>query len=184
MRVLIACEFSGRVRDAFTRAGHYAISCDLMPSESPGNHWECDVRTVLHGGWDMMIAFPPCTFLCRAGARYHDGTPAMYDALSFVGHLMAAPIPKIAIENPIGAITRHFRAPDQIVQPHMFGDPYARATCLWLKGLPKLTADNPVGPPWTSLAYQLPDSEDRSRDRARTFPGLARAMAGQWGKAT
>lgn len=184
MRVLVACEFSGVVREAFNAAGHYAVSCDLEPSEIPGNHYQCDVRQVLHGSWDMMIAFPPCTHLARSGYRYHYETPQMYDALSFVGHLMAAPIPRIAIENPIGAISRHLRPHDQVVQPHWFGDPYVKATCLWLTNLPRLKPQDSVGPPWVSAVDKTPDTPERARERSRTFQGLARAMADQWGQVT
>lgn len=184
MRVLVACEFSGVVREAFSQAGHYAMSCDLEDTEIPGNHYKGDVRNILHSNWDMMVAFPPCTYLCRSGAQYHYDTDRMNDALSFVGHLMAAPIPRIAIENPIGAITKRLRQHDQIVQPHMFGDPFVKATCIWLTGLPKLLPTNPVPPPWSRAVADMGESEARAKNRSRTFPGMAAAMASQWGKVT
>lgn len=112
MRVLVGCEFSGVVRDAFTGMGHDAVSCDLIPSESPGTHLQCDIRDVLSSGWDLLIAFPPCTTLCRSGARWYYGEPEMHDALTFVRVLMDAPIERIAIENPVGAISTHIRRPD------------------------------------------------------------------------
>lgn len=184
MRVLIACEFSGIVRTAFAAAGHYAVSCDLEPSELPGHHIQGDVRRLLHGNYDMMIAFPPCTFICRSGSRYHSETDRMYDALSFVGHLMAAPIPRIAIENPVGHISTHFRPPDQIIQPHQFGHAETKATCLWLKGLPKLTPTDKVPPPWARNVLNETDHGARALNRSRTYTGIAAAMADQWGRVT
>lgn len=144
MRVLVACEFSGTVRDAFIRAGHDAMSCDLLPTEVPGPHYTGDVRDILHGthdgAWDLMIAHPPCTHLAVSGARwFKDKCAEQAEALEFVRLLLNAPIPRIALENPVSIISSRIRKPDQIIQPWMFGHGETKATCLWLKGLPKLT---------------------------------------------
>ena len=140
----MACEFSGIVRDAFTAAGHYALSCDLLPSETPGPHYQGDVRDLLAtggGGWDLLIAFPPCTDLAVSGARWwaHKGAERQRAAVAFARLLLDMPIPRIALENPIGRLSTAIRKPDQIIQPWHFGDPHTKATCLWLKGLPLLT---------------------------------------------
>jgi hypothetical protein len=183
MRILIACEFSGRVRDAFRAKGHHAMSYDLLPSEAPGPHMIGDVTEALQDEWDMMIAFPPCTWLCTVGAgilRWDDSyAQEQRKALDFVRTLLYAPIPKIALENPVGAISTYIYPPDQIVQPWWFGDPYTKKTCLWLKNLPKLQpSDN-----WCRTGRQswvMTGTKDAKR-RSRTFPGLAKAMADQWG---
>lgn len=181
MRVLVACEFSGTVREAFNALGHQAMSADFEPSEIPGWHYRGDVRKVLAHSWDLIVAFPPCTYLCRSGAHIHRGSPQMYDALSFVCHLMCAPCSRVAIENPIGAISSHIRKPDQIIQPWQFGHPATKATCLWLKGLPALVPTDVVNPPYISHVMNMPKGPDRAKNRARTYVGIAEAMAQQWG---
>ena len=184
MRVLVACEFSGIVRDAFRRLGHYAMSCDLLPSERPGPHYQGDVIEILGAGYnfDMMIAFPPCTYLAVSGARwFKERREEQAHALDFVRMLMNRTIPRIAIENPIGVISTHIRKPDQIIQPWMFGHGETKATCLWLKGLPKLVPTNIVDGREHRI-HKMPPSPDRGRDRSRTYEGIANAMASQWGK--
>jgi site-specific DNA-cytosine methylase len=182
MRILIACEFSGIVRDAFIAKGHDAVSCDLLPTERPGPHIQGDVLEVLGDGWDMMIAHPPCTHLAVSGARwFKDKIREQEDAITFFIILVTyAYIPKIVVENPIGIMSTHFRKPDQIVQPWMFGHGETKATCLWLKGLPKLKPTNIVegreGKVW-----RMPPSKDRWKKRSITYQGLADAMAEQWG---
>jgi hypothetical protein len=183
MRVLVACEFSGRVRDAFIAAGHDAVSCDLLPSETPGPHYQGDVRDVLGAGWSLMVAHPPCTRLAVSGARYFKGREAEQEAaLDFVRLLLNAPIPRIALENPVSVISSRIRKPDQIVQPWMFGDGETKATCLWLKNLPLLVPTNIV-PEREARVHKEPPSPDRWKNRSRTMPGIARAMAAQWGEA-
>jgi len=184
MRVLVACEFSGVVRDAFRERGHDAWSCDLLPTERPGQHLECDARDAIAGDrWDILIAHPPCTYLAVSGARwFKDRQHEQEDALEFVRFLMAAPIPRIAIENPVSVISSRIRKPDQIVQPWMFGHPETKATCLWLKGLPKLEPTNVVEGR-EARVHREPPSPDRWKNRSRTLPGLAAAMAEQWGEA-
>jgi len=179
MKVLIACEFSGVVRDAFTARGHDAWSCDLLPSETAGNHIQGDVRLVLDRGWDLMIAHPPCTALCRSGDRWYCASPRRAEAITFVQELDAAPIPHIAIENPRG-LNRFWRAADQVVQPWMFGAGETKATCLWLRGLPPLLATLISSGRTPRVHCQAPGPE-RWKARSRTLPGLARAMAEQWG---
>ena len=181
MRVLVACEFSGIVRDAFTAQGHDAVSVDLLPTEAPGQHIEGDVRVVLGAAWDLMVAFPPCTDLAVSGARWfaQKGAGAQIAALAFVQALMDAPIPRIAIENPIGVISTAIRKPDQIIQPWMFGHGETKATCLWLKGLPKLTPTNIVEGR-TARVHHASPGPDRWKERSRTLPGIAEAMAAQW----
>jgi len=183
VRVLVACEYSGRVRDAFRKLGNYAISCDLLPTDSPGPHYHGDVRDVLHDGWDLMVAHPPCTHLAVSGARHFAAKKAsgvQDEALDFVRLLMAAPIPRIAIENPISIISSRIRKPDQIIQPWQFGHGETKATCLWLKGLPKLTPTNTV-PGREARIHKMPPSPDRWKKRSETFHGIADAMAQQWG---
>lgn len=181
MRVLVACEYSGRVRDAFTRLGHFAMSCDFLPTESPGLHWEGDVRDVIDDGWDLMIAHPPCTHLAVSGSRWFAAKQVeQAEALEFVRMLMVAPIPRIAIENPVSVISSRIRKPDQIIQPWMFGHGETKATCLWLKGLPKLTPTNVVEGREAKV-HRMPPSPDRWKNRSRTYQGIADAMAQQWG---
>jgi site-specific DNA-cytosine methylase len=181
MRVLVACEFSGIVRDAFKARGHDSWSCDLLPTEIPGQHLLGDItRGVLNLGWDLMIAHPPCTHLAVSGARwFKDKVQEQAEALNFVVLLMAAQIPKIAIENPISIISSQIRKPDQIIQPWQFGHGETKATCLWLKGLPKLVPTNIVEGREARI-HKMPPSPDRWRERSRTFQGIANAMAEQW----
>lgn len=181
MRVLVACEFSGIVRDAFIARGHDAWSVDLLPSERPGPHWQGDIMEADLGPFDLLIAHPPCTYLAVSGARwFKDRLPEQAAALAFVQALMDAPIPRIAIENPISVISSRIRKPDQIVQPWMFGDGETKATCLWLKGLPKLVPTDIV-PERIARVHREPPGPDRWKNRSRTMPGIARAMADQWG---
>ena len=193
LRVLVACEYSGKVRDAFAKMGHFAMSCDLLPSDTPGLHYQGDVRDVIEQGWDIMIAHPPCTHLAVSGAKHFAAkreTGVQQEALEFVRLLLNAPIPKIALENPVSIISSEIRKPDQIVQPYMFGHQATKTTCLWLKGLPCLTPTNMVDkgerhvtksgkslPKW----YNLPPGPDRWKIRSATFQGIADAMAAQWG---
>ena len=183
MKVLIACEFSGTVRDAFCQFGHTAVSSDILPSEKPGEHYQGDVRDILSDGWDLMIAHPPCTHLAVSGARwFKDKQQEQHDALEFVKELMEAPIPKIAIENPISIISSRIRKPDQIIQPWQFGHGETKATCLWLKNLPKLHPTNIVDGRENRI-HRMSPGPDRWRERSRTFPGIAAGMASQWGAA-
>jgi len=182
MKILIACEYSGAVRDAFIKRGHDAISCDILPTEKPGPHIQGDVTEVLNQGWDMMIAFPPCTHLAVSGARWFkekqaDGRQAK--ALDFVRLLMNAPIPRIAIENPVSIISSHIRKPDQTIQPWQFGHGETKRTCLWLKNLPKLTPTNIVEGREQRI-WKMPPSADRWKERSKTYQGIAEAMAQQW----
>ncbi len=182
MRVLIACEFSGIVRDVFAAKGHDAWSCDFLPSESPGNHIQGDVLQILNEGWDLMIAHPPCDHLCCSGARWFaekrkDGRQQA--AIEFFMALVNAPIPKIAIENPIGIMSTQYRKPDQIIQPHMFGHGETKATCLWLKALPKLVPTDIVDGRKARI-HRIPPGPDRWKTRSRTYRGIAEAMADQW----
>jgi site-specific DNA-cytosine methylase len=185
VRVLVACEYSGAVRDAFTRKGHYAMSCDILPTASPGPHHQGDVLLYLDTKWDLMIAFPPCTHLAVSGARwFKDKVKEQKQALDFVRLLMDAPIDKIAIENPVSIISTKIRKPDQIIQPWQHGDPYTKTTCLWLKGLPLLKPTNIV----SKGEYVIHGGKkiqkwysNRERPRDMTFSGIATAMAEQWG---
>ncbi|MGR3295991.1 MAG: DNA cytosine methyltransferase [Candidatus Bathyanammoxibius sp.] len=182
MRVLVACEFSGIVRSRFRGGGHDAISCDLLPAEDgSSHHHQGDVLDILDDGWDMMIAFPPCTHLAVSGARWFKGKEAeQIDALVFVLTLLAAPVPRIALENPIGILSTRVRKPDQIIQPWQFGHGETKATCLWLKGLPLLQPTNIVDGRVARVHHESP-GPDRWKNRSRTLPGVADAMVGQWG---
>ncbi len=181
MKVLVACEFSGVVRDAFLARGHDAVSCDIIPSERPGPHIQDDVLNHLSDGWDLMIAHPPCTHLAVSGARwFRNKQQEQAEALEFVRVLMDAHVHKIAIENPVSIISSHIRKPDQVIQPWMFGHGETKKTCLWLKNLPKLQATNIVGGREPKVHYMSPGLE-RAKNRARTYPGIAMAMADQWG---
>jgi site-specific DNA-cytosine methylase len=192
MRVLIACEYSGKVRSAFEKLGHFAVSCDLLPTEKPGFHYQCDVFDIINEGWDLMVAHPPCTDLAVSGAAWFKEKIAdgrQQRALDFVQALMDAPIPMIAIENPISVISSKIRKPDQIIQPWMFGHKETKATCLWLKGLPKLVPTTDLKEETMALPrnermrlHYLPPSADRWKIRSETFQGIADAMANQWGK--
>ena len=151
LRILVACEFSGRVRDAFIRRGHDAISCDLLPTETSGPHYQGDVFDIIDNGFDLMIAHPPCTHLACSGARYFAAKKAdgrQQAAIDFFMQLVKAPIGMIAIENPIGIMSREFQKPTQIIQPYQFGHPESKATCLWLKNLPRLMPTNILKPVW------------------------------------
>ena len=181
MNVLIACEYSGSVRDAFTREGHFAMSCDLLDTETPGLHYRGDVTQILGLGWDLMIAHPPCTHLAVSGSRwFKDKVSEQAEALAFVRLLMDAPIPCIVIENPVSIISSKIRKPDQIIQPWQFGHGETKATCLWLKGLPKLTPTNVVDGR-EARVHRMPPGPNRARERSRTYSGVAEAMAQQWG---
>ena len=182
MRVLVACEVSGEVRDAFIELGHDAMSCDILDAERDGPHYLGDVRDVLYSDWDMMVAFPPCTRLAVSGARWFPlYQEEQEQALDFVRMLLNAPIPRIALENPIGIISTHIRKPDQIIQPWQFGHGETKATCLWLKGLPLLQPTDVVEGREARI-HRMPPSPHRSRERSRTYAGIAKAMAAQWGE--
>lgn len=183
MRVLIACEYSGTVRDAFIKAGHDAMSCDLLPTDVPGPHYQGDVFDVIDQGWDLMIAHPPCTHLAVSGARHFKAKQAdgrQQEALAFVVRLLTSSIPRIALENPVSIISSKVRKPDQIIQPWQFGHGETKATCLWLKNLPPLLPTNIV-PGRENRIWKMPPSPDRWKQRSTTFQGIADAMASQWG---
>lgn len=183
MRVLIACEYSGTVRDAFRARGHDAMSCDLLPTDQPGPHYQGDVFDIINDGWDLMIAHPPCTHLAVSGARHFAAKQAsgvQQEALEFVRRLLDAPIPRIALENPISIISSRIKKPEQIIQPWQFGHGETKATCLWLKNLPKLTPTNIVEGREGRI-HRLPPSADRGKIRSKTYQGIANAMAEQWG---
>lgn len=181
-KVLVACEYSGRVREAFRARGHHAISCDLLDSEDNSEwHYKGDIRDVISYDWDIMIAHPPCTHLAVSDSRwFKDKAKEQLDALEFVRMLMASPIDKIAIENPISVISSNIRKPDQIVQPWQFGHGETKATCLWLKGLPKLIPTDIVEGREAKV-HKMPPGPNRWKDRSRTYQGIADAMAAQWG---
>lgn len=183
MRVLVACEFSGTVRDAFARLGHDAMSCDLLPTDKPGNHYQGDVFDIINDGWDLMIAHPPCTHLSVSGARHFeekrkDGRQQA--ALKFVDKLLNVEIPMIALENPISIISSKIRKPCQIIQPWQHGHGETKATCLWLKNLPLLQPTNIVEGRADRI-HKMPPSPDRWKERSKTYQGIADAMAAQWG---
>lgn len=188
MRVLVACEFSGVVRDQFLLRGHDAVSCDLLPSESrldkflaSQRHYTGDVRDLLNSSWDLMIAHPPCTHLCVSGARWFKGKIREQEqSLEFVRLLMDAPIHRICIENPIGVISTRIRRPDQIIQPWMFGHGEVKSTCLWLKNLPCLLPTSVVDGREEAI-HRMAPSEDRGKLRSISYVGIASAMANQWG---
>lgn len=190
MNVIIACEFSGIVREAFRARGHSALSVDLLPTEQLGWHFQGDIRTVLGAagrslgdGWtpDLMIAHPPCTHLAVSGARwFKEKEQEQKEALNFVRMLLTAPVPRIALENPISVISSKIRKPDQIIQPWMFGHGETKATCLWLQNLPKLKPTNIVAGR-EGRVWKLGPSPDRWKERSRTLQGIAEAMAEQWG---
>lgn len=197
MRVLVACEYSGKVRDAFIKAGHDAMSCDLLPTDALGPHYQGDVVDVLNDGWDLMVAHPPCTYLSVSGMHWTTrglrDPQLTEDALAFVRLLLDAPIKRIALENPISVISSRIRKPDQIITPYMFGHDASKKTCLWLKNLPALTPTAMVEPRivngkkrWgnqtDSGQNKLPPSENRWKIRSETYQGIANAMADQWGR--
>jgi hypothetical protein len=192
-RVLVACEFSGTVRDAFARRGWEAWSCDLLSSELPGLHYQGDVRKLLNQGWDLMIAHPPCTYLCSSGLHWNKRVSGRQEetdrALNFVRELLNAPIEKIALENPVGCISTKIRKPDQTIHPWQFGHTESKGTCLWLKGLPLLKPTNvlpmPASGRWDNQTpsgqNKLGPSANRWAIRSKTYSGIAEAMAEQWG---
>lgn len=181
MRILVACEYSATVREAFAAKGHEAVSCDLLPTEIPGPHYEGNVLDILYDKWDLMIAHPPCTHLAVSGARwFKDKQVEQKEALTFVRELLNAPIERIALENPISIISSKIRKPDQIIQPWMFGHGETKATCLWLKGIPLLQPTNVVDGR-EARVHKMAPSPDRWKERSRTFKGIAQAMADQWG---
>jgi site-specific DNA-cytosine methylase len=181
MKILVACEYSGKVRDAFKARGHDAWSCDLLPTDVEGQHIQGDVLDVIHQGWDLMIAHPPCTHLAVSGARwFHKKRKEQHEALEFVSALLNAPIDKIALENPVSIISTKIRKPTQIIQPWQHGHGETKATCLWLKGLPKLEPTNIVEGRKPRV-HMMPPSKDRWKLRSETYTGIAKAMADQWG---
>jgi len=198
LKVLVACEYSGIVRDAFAKRGHDAWSCDILPTESEGNHIQGDVLGILDQGWDLMIAHPPCTHLTVTGARWFTEGRKDYqlqrDGIAFVQKLMDAPIDKIAIENPRSVISSYIRPADQLINPFQFGHPVSKATCLWLKNLPRLMPTKNVEPDyvyhksgnrmskWHYETSLLPSKNgERGKARSKFFQGIAEAMAEQWG---
>ena len=195
MKVLVACEYSGRVRDAFAARGHYALSCDLLPTDSPGNHYQGDVTALLHKdhNWDLLIAFPPCTYLASSGMHWTTrglrDPQLTEDALSFVQLLLNAPVDRIALENPVGCISTRIRKPNQYIHPWQFGHQESKKTCLWLKNLPLLEPTNVVQKPesgvWLNQTpsgqNKLGPSDERAKQRSLTYLGIANAMAEQWG---
>jgi hypothetical protein len=182
VRVLIACEFTGTVRRAFRSLGHDAWSCDLLPADDGGEHIQGDVRPILRDGWDLMIAHPPCTHLAVSGARwFKEKREEQQQALDFVARLLLAPIPRIAVENPVSVISSWIRQPDQVLQPWQFGHGEVKATCLWLKSLPKLTPTEVVDGRHPACWLASP-GPDRWKIRSKTYDGIAQAMANQWGR--
>jgi hypothetical protein len=181
MRVLVACEFSGLVREAFRAKGHDAISCDLLDTEIPGPHYKGDVRDILNDGFDLLIGHPPCTHLAVSGARwFKEKEREQKEAVSFFMEMINAPIPKIAVENPISIMSRIYRKPDQIIQPWMYGHGETKSTCLWLKNLPLLKPSDIVEGRDDRI-HKMPPGPDRWKERSRTYPGIAAAFAAQWG---
>lgn len=191
MKVLVACEFSGRVRDAFLARGHDALSCDILPTESPGPHYQGDVLTILNEGWDLMIAHPPCTYLANSGLHWNQRIPGRFQytdrAAEFFLKLWNAPIDKIMVENPVGAMSTRFRKPDQYIQPWEYGHPATKRTCLWLKNLPLLVPTN-ILPPDQRKLNLTPGGHSkvgylpyRDEIRSLTYEGWAEAFANQWG---
>lgn len=181
-RILIACEYSGRVRDAFIAMGHDAMSCDMLPTDAPGPHYQGDVRDVLDGGFDMLIGHPPCTHLAVSGARHFAAKRAdgrQQDAIDFFLLLAHSPIPRIAIENPVCIMSTLWRKPDQVIQPWQYGHGETKATCLWLKNLPHLVPTKFVEGREPRV-HMLPPSADRWKLRSTTYHGIADAMASQW----
>ncbi len=181
MKVLVACEFSGTVRDAFLARGHEALSCDLLPTDTSGPHYQGNVLDIINDGWDLMIAHPPCTHLAVSGARwFKNKQDEQAKALQFVQTLLDAPITHIALENPVSVISTKIRKPDQIIHPWQFGHGETKKTCLWLKNLPVLKPTEIVTGRENRI-WKLPPSKDRWKLRSVTYPGIAAAMAYQWG---
>lgn len=189
MKILIACEFSGIVRNAFEKIGHAAWSCDLLPTEIPSdNHYQGDVRDIINNGWDMMIAFPPCTYICNGGNNWLNRRPDLKWrenrelGAEFFMLFINAPIEKIAVENPIGCMSTKYRKPDQIIHPYMFGHDVRKDTCLWLKNLPKLIPTNIIPPPHRKIDYWSNKRNPGGKSlKSITYQGIADAMAEQWG---
>jgi hypothetical protein len=195
IKVLVACEYSGVVRDAFTKKGHYAMSCDFLPTKSPGPHHRGGVLDVINKGWDLMVAHPPCTYLCSSGLHWNKRIKGRehktISALSFVQLLMGVNIPNICIENPVGCISTKIRKPDQYIQPYQFGNDASKKTGLWLKGLPLLQPTQYIAPRmvggmkrWANQTDSgqnvLGPSKTRAAARSKTYQGIADAMAEQW----
>jgi hypothetical protein len=185
MRVLVACEFSGTVRDAFAARGHDAWSCDILPSEKPGKHIQGTIldHSIWKRDWDLLIAHPDCTFLTVSGARWMNipwRQEAQLSALFFVRALWSMPVKRIAIENPVGKLSSLWQAPTQTIQPWQFGDPYAKATCLWLKNLPQLEPTHPKPEVINAQVWLESPGPERKKNRSRTYQGIADAMAEQW----
>jgi hypothetical protein len=195
MKVLIACEYSGTVRDAFRTAGHDAVSCDLLPTDVPGPHYQGDVFDIIGDGWDLMVCHPPCTYLCSSGLHWNTKRPERAEqtelSIEFALALMDAPIEHIVMENPIGCLSSRYRKPDQIIQPYEFGHDASKATCLWLKNLPLLMPTEYIAPRFVdrlprwgnqtdSGQNNLPPTADRWKIRSETYAGIAKAMAEQW----
>ena len=182
MKVLIACEYSGVVRDAFKKLGHDVTSCDLLPTDAPGKHYQGNVFDIINDGFDLMIAHPPCTDLAVSGARwFKDKKHTQPIAIKFFMDLINVNIPMIAVENPISIMSTLYRKPDQIIQPWQYGHGETKSTCLWLKGLPLLIPTNIVDGREARI-HKLPPSADRWKLRSKTFQGIADAMADQWGQ--
>jgi len=191
LRVLIACEYSGRVRDAFIALGHNAVSCDLLPTEVPGPHMQGDVRPLLRQPWDLVIAHPPCTYLCNSGVRWIHTDPTRMqkvgEGAAFFLECLNANAARVAVENPVmHKYAREMigRGPDFTVQPYQFGDDEKKRTCFWTRGLPPLVPTSDLdGSTAAQSVHKAPPGPDRWKERSRTFPGLARALASQWGLA-
>jgi len=181
MRVLVACEFSGVVRNAFSARGHDAVSCDLLPTESPGEHYQGDVLEILDAGWDLIIAHPPCTYLAISGARWWQNRQAeQKEAIEFFKKMLFAPCKKVCVENPVGIISTVLQKPTQYVQPWEFGHGETKKTGLWLRNLPKLEPTNVVPGREQRILKESP-GPDRWKRRSKTYTGIAEAMATQWG---
>lgn len=195
MKILIACEYSGKVRDSFRQRGHEAVSCDLLPTDVPGPHYQGDVFDIINDGWDMMIGFPPCTYVCVSGLHWNKKVQGRQqktdEAIEFFKTLLSVDIPHIALENPVGCLSTYVRKPDQIIQPYQFGDDASKKTCLWLKNLPPLKPTKYIEPRivdgkprWgnqtDSGQNNLPPTKDRWKIRSETYTGIANAMADQW----
>lgn len=182
MRVLVACEYSGRVRDAFRRHGHFAMSCDLLECEADSEfHYQGPVQDIINDDWDLMVAHPPCTHLAVSGSRhFYRKQREQAEALDFVRFLMNSPIERWCIENPVSVISSAIRPPDQIIQPWEYGHGETKATCLWLKNLPKLRPTKCVQGREARI-HMMPPGPDRWKERSRTFTGIAEAMGDQWG---
>lgn len=189
MKILVGCEYSGRVREAFKAKGHHAVSCDLKPSLLPGEHYQGNIFDIIDDDWDMMIVFPPCTYLCTTGNKHFLNNPERWEkrleAAKFAYRLFNAKIEKIAMENPVGVLSTYIGKPSQIIQPYDFGDPFSKQTCLWLKGIPPLLPTSIVDKgifkttPSGKRISEWYSNNKKSRDL--TFPGIADAMANQWG---